>query len=359
MVTIWARSHCKESIALNAPLIFTRLSGRPLGFYTHALEQMGYDPERILHNAGIPARPFKKGKGLIPTAQTFAFIREAIEDTGIPALGLILGRRIRLADFGILGFAMESSDNLWQATSLLSAYHEISGGFLAPHLQAAASGEVSLSYQFHVPDDEYRYFFMEEMLTAYLAIAEELTQVKTSYREVYLDYPEPDHAEQYLELLGECSVHFSAGKNEVVLDRAGLDLPCRNRDPETCFQCERVCEKLQQELKINDSLLIGKIRKMLHASHGAMPHRDEVARALNMSTRTLSRKLARLDTNYQSVIDEFRAELAKMYLETTNFSVEAICALVGFADRSSFIRAFRRWTGNRPSAYRSRNGTPS
>ena len=86
-----------------------------------------------------------------------------------------------------------------------------------------------------------------------------------------------------------------------------------------------------------------------------MPHRDEVARTLNMSTRTLSRKLARLDTNYQSIIDEFRAELAKMYLETTDFSLEAICALLGFADRSSFIRAFRRWTGTKPGEYRSRS----
>jgi AraC-like DNA-binding protein len=331
--------------------IFSELPSRPVAYYATVLDQMGFDARPILRSVNIPARrPRAQGES-ISTALIFAFIGKAIEGTHLPGLGLWIGQQLKLSDLGILGYTMKSSDTLRDAVTMLSAYHEIAGGFLSPALEENCSRDARLSFHFHVPENEHRYFFMEEMLTCLLALAGELTGEELAYRRVQLDYARPDHFREYEEFLG-CPVIFSAPRNEVTIDRAKLDLFCVDRDQETHMECRQVCRRLLCALESSNGVLVGRIEKILRASRGTLARRDEVARQLNMSTRTLSRKLAEMGTSYQAVADKVRFELAETYLQTTSFSLEAISGLVGYSDRSSFLRAFRRWCGKSPSELR-------
>ena len=71
-----------------------------------------------------------------------------------------------------------------------------------------------------------------------------------------------------------------------------------------------------------------------------------------MSLRSLQRKLAEIGVNYETLLTNTRHELALSYIHDTRYSVAEITYLLGFSDSSSFSRAFRRWTGLSPSAYR-------
>lgn len=79
---------------------------------------------------------------------------------------------------------------------------------------------------------------------------------------------------------------------------------------------------------------------------------EQVARALNVSVRTLCRRLEDENTGFQQVKDEVRRDLAIARLTGSNAPISTIAAELGFGDASSFHRAFRAWTGMTPSAYR-------
>ena len=79
---------------------------------------------------------------------------------------------------------------------------------------------------------------------------------------------------------------------------------------------------------------------------------EQLARALGISVRSLRRKLAERGTTYHALLDELRLDLSCQLLRCTDDSIDVIAERLGFSDRSGFQRAFRRYTGQAPSAYR-------
>ena len=84
------------------------------------------------------------------------------------------------------------------------------------------------------------------------------------------------------------------------------------------------------------------------------PTIEEVARLLDISPRTLQRRLNGEGISYSDLVDRCRCNAASEALECTQRSIEDISTTLGYADASSFARAFRRWTGVAPSIYRNR-----
>ena len=84
------------------------------------------------------------------------------------------------------------------------------------------------------------------------------------------------------------------------------------------------------------------------------PSQGEVAELLNMSARTLQRKLGEGGVTYKEMLDETRRSPALAYLSASRHTVSDVTYLLGFSAGSSFTRAFRRWTGQSPSDWRAR-----
>jgi len=77
-----------------------------------------------------------------------------------------------------------------------------------------------------------------------------------------------------------------------------------------------------------------------------------VARALNVSLRTLQRRLADEDTTWSELLDQARRELALRFIGERRMSVKEATYVLGFSEPANFTRAFRRWTGRSPTEYR-------
>jgi AraC-like DNA-binding protein len=89
---------------------------------------------------------------------------------------------------------------------------------------------------------------------------------------------------------------------------------------------------------------------------GGFPTLDAAARTLGLSSRTLKRRLADEGTDFTTLLDEQRRQRALLLLRSANLSVEAVAEQVGYSDVANFTRAFRRWSGTTPTAYRSSFG---
>jgi AraC-like DNA-binding protein len=79
---------------------------------------------------------------------------------------------------------------------------------------------------------------------------------------------------------------------------------------------------------------------------------EDVARNLNMSARTLRRKLREENTSFRQLVDELRRDFALRYLRDTDLTVEDIAETLGFSDAANFRHAFRRWTNASPHEFR-------
>jgi AraC-like DNA-binding protein len=79
---------------------------------------------------------------------------------------------------------------------------------------------------------------------------------------------------------------------------------------------------------------------------------QDVAQDLNMSARTLRRKLREENSSFRQVVDELRRNTAIRYLRETDLTVEDIAESLGFSDAASFRQAFRRWTKAAPYEFK-------
>ncbi len=85
---------------------------------------------------------------------------------------------------------------------------------------------------------------------------------------------------------------------------------------------------------------------------GDGPMIKRVAQRLNVSVRTLQRRLQEGGTSYTKLVDEIRFKLACRLLNAPRTSITDVAAAVGYTDPSSFSRSFARWSGMQPKAYR-------
>ena len=71
-----------------------------------------------------------------------------------------------------------------------------------------------------------------------------------------------------------------------------------------------------------------------------------------MSSKTLERRLGERGESFSALSDAIRQKFAKEYLKETDFRLEQIAYLIGYSESAALVRAFRRWTGGTPIAFR-------
>jgi AraC-like DNA-binding protein len=101
------------------------------------------------------------------------------------------------------------------------------------------------------------------------------------------------------------------------------------------------------------SSMVDTARKMITRSlAGGRPEIRAVARTLNISVRTLQRRLAERGWTYKRLLDEVRFAEARRAIAKPEDLLKVLAIDLGFEEQASFTRAFRRWTGLSPSEYR-------
>ncbi len=95
-----------------------------------------------------------------------------------------------------------------------------------------------------------------------------------------------------------------------------------------------------------------KVREHLRPRLGLPISAGQTASALHLSLRTLTRRLAAEGTTFQAIKDELRRDATIQLLTKTNTPIAVIGQEMGFDDPNAFHRAFRKWTGSTPGAYR-------
>jgi AraC-like DNA-binding protein len=148
-------------------------------------------------------------------------------------------------------------------------------------------------------------------------------------------------------------LRFNVPMNALLFAGADVMAPLPTAHPLLAEVHERLASEHLQRL--NHAQTCSRARAaILRCLPDGEPRRAEIASALEMSERTLQRRLEAEGTSFQRLLDDIRRELAQQYLGQTDLSLADACYLLGFGNLSSFFRASKRWFGTSPRHYRRR-----
>lgn len=309
----------------------------------------GVPAPACLTGSGIDQELLANDATVVRSGQELIVAHNLVRATGGPAgLGLAVGSRFRLHTYGVWGFALLASPTLRDAAAVALRYLELTYATAGIGLHENGD-EVHL-----VVDDAplprlLRRFVVEREIAAIRTILDTVLGEPFAPIRVELCFARPDTVAPYRAVAG-APVTFGAARHAIVADAALLDRPLPQADPHTMQVCERECRALLARRV--GGRFAGRVWELLMRRQNAIPDMTVAASELHVSTRTLHRRLAMEGTSYRRLLDEARHILALEMLGTAGLSVEQVAVRLGYADATAFIRAFRRWTGGTPGAYR-------
>ncbi len=194
---------------------------------------------------------------------------------------------------------------------------------------------------------------LEYMFSWVVLFARRITGAPVVPAAVAFEGPRPANMDALQQTLG-CVPTFGARTSSVALDHQTLALATLSPDASLQGFLQRHADATLQHLRDDGSIrarVLAVVRSMLPSGACTL---SALAGALQMSTRTLQRRLAAQHTSLVEVVDGVRRTEAARLLSSSTESVAAIAFALGFSSQGSFHRAFVRWYGVPPGTYRRR-----
>ncbi len=275
----------------------------------------------------------------LPNGLDDALFARAADGLHMPWLGLWFGAEA--ADesaFGVLGYLARHSATLSDALGRVVRYSRL--------FTSAEATEV------HIGSDTFRIVegarlagawspvMGDAVLATWLALIRRFTGTAVTPTMAEFARPRPADDSRHRALFGD-ALHFDGPAYALQFPRAILDQPFVGGDLMLGATLERQAQELLG-LGADESPLLRRIDEALARGE---PDLEGVALALAMHPRTLQRRLAALGLDWRTVRDRHRRQTAERLLATPGISLKKVAAAAGFADVTSFRRAFRRWTG--------------
>jgi len=316
-----------------------------------AIRHFGVKLDKVLAGTGLELDWHEKPEGNLTYAQYIRLAENALKETGEPALGIKVGEFYNLADYGVWGYAIMSSSTLGEALAISQKFWDLNGALVNPIIKTDENDIIIEVFPaFSCTDERIFIFAVEEYFSTVIASAEFLSRQSIPMKEVHLSYKKPAYASLYTDLFKKTPV-FGASSTWFRFSRDFMKLPTVMGHPTMQQICINYCEEILSSLRKSDRL-VDEIRQHLVSSLGRYPSIEEIAHQLNMSQRTLSRRLKERQTSYQQILNEVRAGLSKEYLINTSLTIAQVSTLVGFSEPNTFSKAFKKWHGKNPSVLR-------
>lgn len=319
--------------------------------YLTVMRAKGYAAKDVLEGSGIDAARIDDENYLIELAALHRVVDNMIRLHGDSGIGLDVGLQYRYSDFGILGFAVLSGQNLLQNLEELWRHNETVGVITKVSVVKVDRNRLHIDIDVMASSERIYRFFIEETLTLLINISAEVRNHSLPLPEkIEFAFPEPPYGDRYRDLF-RCPVYFGAERSRATFRREWFEQPLQTSNPELRKFCDQRLEQLRQEMTTASpvSLALGSIFAERKAS---LPTLEAAARALGVSSRTLSRQLHQQKTSYRKEIERYKISLALDCIRLERKSAKEVSAVVGFSDVNTFRRAFKRWTGMTVSEYR-------
>ena len=317
-----------------------------------ALEEAGFDANRVFDSAGFDPALLSQPGVRVPVSVIRRLWLRAVEVTGNPCIGVDAARHLHPTAGHALGYACLASATLKEAMQRFVRYFRVVNEATRPQLDETDTGFLlHLSFPGGLPLVPPAN--LVGLLASALAMARKSAGEQFAPRCVELMQPAPACAAR-LEAFFKAPIDFEAPRYAMQFEREEMLRVLPTGNPDLVLSAEQMLRDYLARMDRAD--VVARARKLIaERLTSGEPLAGDVARELAASPRTLQRRLSESGTSFAKLLDQTRRELAVEYLRDPENTVEETAFLVGFAETASFNRAFRRWTGNSPSAFRHAN----
>jgi AraC-like DNA-binding protein len=312
------------------------------------LASLGADPAEVLGEIRLEPKLFDDPEHRISYLARGRLLAHCAQRSGCAHFGLLVGQRASLRSFGLIGLLARSAPDAGRALrSLVRHFHYQARGAV---LALEVDGDLAeLSYASYQP----RAVATDQVGDGAIAIAfnllHDLCGPDWAPIELRFAHHRPDDMAPFRRFF-KAPLRFDAEQYAVVFSASWLVRALPGTDPELRRLLQEQIDRLEHQ---HEDDFAEQVRSMLrHALVSGHAGAEQIAALFAMDRRTLNRRLNAQGTGFQQIVDEVSFEIARQLLTDSAIGIVEVADLLGYANASAFTRAFRRWSGGTPAAWR-------
>lgn len=309
----------------------------------------GVEPDLLCRGLGFTPADLADPGFRMSYRQCSQMIRRALRLLPEPGLGLAVGAHNRLGTLGLLGHALALCPSFGEALEVGARYQLLAGGIT--HWQPRRCGdELRIEVDFRFPDPAIQVFCVEEFFASVRVYGAALFGPELQPRRLEFAFPAPPALEAYRQAFA-APLHFGCEGSAMVFAGEWWEQPLPNHN---ALALRQVLQLLDTELAQQHAAfdLAAMVERAIRNSLRDGPSLERIAGDLNLSSRSLRRRLGEQGLSFEGLLDNVRHTQALSLLTNPDLSLDEVAARAGYGDRRSFRRAFKRWTGVSPAQYR-------
>lgn len=312
--------------------------------------QHGLSIVRCLQGTALSLDQIGNPQAFVTPEQEFTVTRNVLHllPASMP-LSIEVAQRMQLIRFGIWGLAILNAKTFSEAVLTGLRFIRLGTAYchIAPTL-SASEAYLKLDNRYLPPD--LQPFFAERdaimLINIQLALNAQ-TLVPTALR---FTHSAPPYAAQFAQSIG-IAAQFDQPEHGVAINPLALHSPIPASNLALREYCIAQCQQLLQQ---HDSArrVTDQVQRYLTANLPDLPSLETTAQHFNLHPRTLKRHLQQEHSNFSTLVMDIKGQLAQEFLRHTDFALDKIAEQLGYAELSSFSRAFKNWHGISPQRYR-------
>jgi AraC-like DNA-binding protein len=329
-----------------------KMDGRMARFVIDDLRRRRIPVDGLLKEVGLSRTDIANPEARLPYDSVIFLIEGAARLVGDANYGLHLGASRDPRDRGLLGFLSLNSPTLMDALLNLQRYYRIvreSGEFEVERNAA------QVAIRFRETDPMLRGFRHNSgfIVATFVRGCRDLARQAVSpiRAEFVGEAPDSDSIAEYADILG-CPVKFGAEWTTLIYAEETTHLPVKGADEKLLRILEAACQEILGPAPKAQDLVHDVRQLIIERLPGGTANIDAIADELNMSSKTLERRLAERSQSFSALLDGTRCEAAKHYLAETDMRLSQVAYMAGYTEPAALVRAFKRWTGTTPRQFR-------
>lgn len=316
--------------------------------------ERGHDEAALLAGSQLSREQLQDQRAQIGAWQYAVLLATALRLDKDHGLAYELGLRSQVTKHGFVGFGLISCATLREAIEFSERYFRARVPAFT-NVMTVQGEDVVIELRETVPLGPYRAFVMDLVVVELCSLFAKVLGLDPASAgwasRIHVPHAEPEAYARYRDRLPPFA--FNQRAVEIHFPARMLDEPIATADPVSVQLAIERCE-LEMSRQAAASGTRGQVVERLRCDQGRYPELAEIAEQLHVSERTLKRRLQAEGCSFQALLDEVRQRDAQRLLSDPKLAIKQVADAVGYADPANFARAFNKWTGLSPKAWRDR-----
>lgn len=321
--------------------------------YLNAAKELGVDTDLILARCNIDHAQLEDNTQRLALVSFEQLLAELIEASSHPYFGLYASQFITPSTYASLGLISISANTLRECIELVPTYEPLVGDMGVTEL--ILLGDTFLqAWHCQLEQPQVRRHVTEAVLSSWFRYGQKMLGLEGELLAVQFQHQAPTtNCSDYHDIF-HCPPSFGCEHNGLLMPTEVLDIHLPQANPQLQQSLIQHADQTLQQLQTEQPFMSQVRVEISRRLHQPALDKDSLAKAMNISSRTLQRRLQQHGCSYQQLLSQIRFEQAKLLLQQ-DVNIDHISQQLGFAETRSFLRAFKQWSGVTTGQYRCHN----